>query len=59
MLVKILASATLGLAVFATGCGFAIHLAGANDGNPRPHIVLGCSLLGLILATTVAVWVKG
>jgi hypothetical protein len=59
MLVKILATVTLGAAVLATGCGFAIYSLGENGGNPKPHIVLGCGVLALVAATTVAAWVKG
>ena len=59
MLVKILASLTLAATLLATGCGFAIYLLGENDGNPRPHIMLGCGVIGLAIATTVAAWVKG
>ena len=59
MWIKITATATLVIAVLATGCGMSIWLLGENDGNPKPHIALGCVLLASILATTVTAWVKG
>jgi hypothetical protein len=53
MALKILAIATLLLAVVATGCGLAIHFEWVGEIEPMPHIVLGALVVLLALATAV------
>ena len=54
MLFKILAIATLAMAILTTGCGLAIHFGWAGeDVEATPHIVLGGIVVLLMLVTTI------
>lgn len=58
-LVKLMTSVTLVAALIAMGCGFSIYHLSENGGNSKPHIVLGCGVLALLVATAMVAWVKG
>jgi len=53
MVHKILAVATLLLAVVTAGCGLSIHFKWVGEMEPTPHIVLGALLVLLALATAI------
>ncbi len=54
MLHKILAVATLLLAVITAGCGLAIHFGWVGEIEPTPHILLGSLLVLTALSTAIA-----